>query len=182
MKKIIVGFMLSCLFTACNNNNKNGEENIASNKENKTSSTPTHKVTVLKNDKPFMAFETPYSEFTLLNGYLNVLLYDKDDSRHEASSIMIVAQNVKVGTFPINKSGLNMQEGQPRVIISEYKNGTSSYGLPLIKEGTVTITSFDGKTISGSISGTGEDMTEANAKLSLEATFNNVKIIEALKF
>ena len=178
MKKIIYASLLLSFFVACNSSNpKSEDEKTATNNQTKTTSTPTHKVTILKDDKPFMAFESAYSDFINNDGYFTMSLAAGEYHLAESNSILLNARNLKVGTFPISKGGLSMKEGEPRVVISEVINKVQTNAILLITEGTVTITSFDGKSISGSIKGTGNKM-EDNSKLSIEATFNNVKITE----
>ena len=179
--KIIYTFLFLSIITACSNNSNKADDEIFINKtEIKSTDTPTHKVIVLKNDKPFMAFESPYSDFLLNKGYLTMSLFEKDDVKKDASSILLVAQNVTIGTFPIYNGGLGMKEGQPRVVIDEQKNGQATNATLLITEGTVTITSFDGKSISGNIKGTGNVM-EDNSKLSIEASFNMLMVLGAVR-
>lgn len=172
LKQIIYATLLLSIFIACNSSGTANEITIPT-IENKSNKTPTHKVTILKDDKPFMQFESPYSEFLLIDGNFNMSLYEKENSKLDARSILLSAKNIKVGTFAIESSGLRMQEGQPRIVIDEQKNGIATNIPYLITASTVTITSYDGKSISGTIKGTGNWMSD-NSKLSIDASFNDV--------
>lgn len=128
------------------------------------------KVAVTKNNLPLAQYEGDFP-IPLFADNLFTLQLPANKRMLKISHLLVLYFNSPAeGTFPIAPSG-NVK-GKPTLIFTPVTDG--SYGIGIAADtGTVVITDYSEKTLSGSINATGKD-TDGN-KINIQAAFINLK-------
>lgn len=191
MKIICSLLTASLLLFACSNNNTIAEKetnakvesgNAATSKKTpvaKIAGEMYHKITITKNDSAFTILESDYAE-----AYKDHVGYRISFSNDRERAVLFADhffhldfKAPAIGTFSlVAEEGKDEENILPQLQFVPYKNG-ESIGTCVINTGSLHITQFDDKIISGDFEATYTDL-KLKDNYKIKGAFENIKIIK----